>query len=88
MAYLTKKELGEAVFLAIKAEIEGRGYALWEENFPPDYPISLRAIWNIRKGQFKVSTLNELPGIQVEEFYTLRIRVNHDTQPKIKNAKP
>lgn len=68
---LTRQQFGEAVFQKIKAEIESRGFALWDENFPPDYPISLRAIWNIRKGHFKIETLNSLPGIEVREWFEI-----------------
>lgn len=69
--YMNKAEFSEAVFLLIKSEIESRGFALWHENFDASYPISLRAIWNIRKGQFKVKTLNTLPGIRVDEWFTV-----------------
>ena len=69
---LTRSQFGEAVFQAIKAEIEGRGFSLWAPNFDPDYPISLRQIHNIRRGEFKISTLNTLPGIEVDEFFRLK----------------
>lgn len=71
MKYMSKEEFSEAVFQQIKEEIESRGYSLWSENFDPDYPISLRAIWNIRKGQFKIETLNRLPGIKVKEYFEI-----------------
>lgn len=67
--YLTRAEFGEAIFQKIKAEITSRGFSLWQPNFDPNYPISLRAINNIRKGQFRIETLNSLPGIQVEEWF-------------------
>lgn len=70
--YLTRTEFGEAVFQAIKAELKSRGFALWLPNFDPNYPISLRAIHNIRKGSFSVKTLNELPGIKVDEWFTIQ----------------
>lgn len=69
--YLSRAEFGEAIFQKIKAEITGRGFSLWQPNFDPDYPISLRAINNIRKGQFRVETLNSLPGIKVEEWFCI-----------------
>ena len=74
MKYLKKEEFSEAIFQAIKAEIESRGFSLWPPNFDPEYPISLRAIYNIRKGQFKVSTLNSLPGIRVEEWFSINLK--------------
>ena len=67
--YLTRSEFGEAVFQKIKAEIESRGFSLWQPNFDPNYPLSLRAIHNVRKGQFRIETLNSLPGINVEEWF-------------------
>lgn len=69
--YLTREEFGEAIFQAIKAEITSRGYSLWKPNFDPDYPISLRAINYIRKGQFRIETLNNLPGITAEEWFRI-----------------
>jgi hypothetical protein len=69
--YLTRAEFGERIFQAIKAEITSRGFSLWQPNFDPDYPISLRAINNIRKGQFRAETLNSLPGIKVEEWFCI-----------------
>lgn len=69
--YLTRAEFGEAVFQAIKSDLISRGFALWKPKFDPDYPISLRAINNIRKGQFRVETLNSLPGIVVEEWFCI-----------------
>jgi len=69
--YLTRAEFGERVFQAIKAEITGRGFSLWQPNFDPDYPISLRAIANIRKGKFEMKTLKKLPNIQVEEWFCI-----------------
>lgn len=70
--YLTRAEFGEAVFQTIKADLISRGFALWKPKFDPDYPISLRAINNIRTGQFRVETLNSLPGIKVEEWFCLQ----------------
>lgn len=67
--YLTRSEFSEAVFQKIKAEIESRGFSLWQPNFDPNYPLSLRAIHNVRKGQFRIETLNSLPGINVEEWF-------------------
>ncbi len=67
--YLTRAEFGEAVFQKIKADLISRGFALWKPRFDPEYPISLRAINNIRKGQFRLETLNSLPGINVEEWF-------------------
>lgn len=69
--YLTRQEFGEAVFQAIKVDLISRGFALWKPKFDPDYPISLRAINNIRTGQFRVETLNSLPGIKVEEWFCI-----------------
>lgn len=69
--YLTRSEFGEAVFQKIKAELKSRGFSLWQPNFDPNYPISLRAINNIRRGQFKISTINSLPGIQAEEWFCI-----------------
>ena len=69
--YLTRAQFGEAVFQAAKAEIESRGFALWLPRFDPNYPISLRALSNIRKGQFKIETINTLPGIRVEEWFCI-----------------
>lgn len=69
--YLTRAEFGEAIFQKIKAEIESRGFSLWQPNFDPNYPLSLRAIHNVKNGQFKVETLNSLPGVQVEEWFCI-----------------
>lgn len=74
MKYLNRNDLGEAVFQKIKAELASRGFSLWGPNFDPDYPISLRAIHNIRRGQFKISTLNSLPGILVEELFAIKCK--------------
>ena len=68
---LTRQEFGEAIYQAIKAEIESRGFSLWVENFDPDYPIGLRQIGYIRKGRFKIETLRRLPGIRVGEYFTI-----------------
>lgn len=67
----TRAEFSERVFQAIKADIESRGFALWVENFDPNYPVSLRTIHNIRKGMFKFEQLKKLPGIEVEEWFCL-----------------
>lgn len=69
--YLTRSEFGEAVFQAIKADLISRGFALWEPKFDPNYPVSLRQIANIRNGQFRLETLNSLPGIKVEEWFCI-----------------
>jgi|GEM_PF-6879998 len=69
--YLTRAEFGEAIFWAIKAEIKSRGFSLWQPNFDPDYPVSLRAIANYRKGKFEIKTLQKLPGIKVEEWFCI-----------------
>lgn len=69
--YLTRAEFGEAIFQKIKGEITSRGFSLWQPNFDPDYPISLRQIANIRKGKFEMKTLQKLPGIQVEEWFCI-----------------
>lgn len=71
-AYLTRAEFSERVFQTIKADIESRGFALWVENFDPNYPVSLRTIHNIRKGMFKFEQLKKLPGIEAEEWFCLR----------------
>jgi hypothetical protein len=71
--YLTRAEFGERIFQAIKAEITSRGFSLWAPNFDPNYPVSLRAIANIRKGKFEIKTLQKLPGIQVEEWFCLSV---------------
>jgi hypothetical protein len=68
---LTRQEFGEAVYQMVKAEIESRGFSLWVENFDPDYPCSLRTLWNIRKGIFDIETVRKLPGIRVEEWFTV-----------------
>lgn len=70
---MARTELGEAVFQAIKAGIEKNGFSLTAQNFPPNYPVSLRTVWNIRKGLFETGTLNKIPGIEVSEFFTLKI---------------
>ena len=75
LEYLTRRELGEAVFQAAKAEIESRGFSLWQRGFDPDYPVSLRTLSNIRNGEFKTETLNKLPGIQVEERFCLKLKL-------------
>ena len=72
---LTRAELGERVFQHAKAELEERGFSLWEENFDPEYPVSLRSLHNIRKGVFKVATLNSLPGVRVEEWFMVNRQV-------------
>lgn len=69
--YFNRAEFGEAVFKAIKTDLISRGFALWKPKFDPNYPISLRAINNIRTGQFRVETLNTLPNIKVEECFCL-----------------
>lgn len=69
---LTRAELGERVFQHAKAELESRGFSMWEENFDPLYPVSLRTLHNIRAGTFKVATLNSLPGVNVKEFFVFR----------------
>lgn len=70
--YLSRAEFGEAVFQQIKAEITSRGFSLWQPNFDPEYPISLRQIFNIRDGRFEMKTLQKLPGILVEEWFCLK----------------
>ena len=70
---LTRAEFGEAIYQAVKAEIESRGFSLWVENFDPEYPISLRTIGYIRKGRFDIETLRRLPGVKVEEWFTIKI---------------
>lgn len=69
--YLNRAEFSEVVFQAIKTELTSRGFALWGPKFDPNYPISLRQIHNIRKGLFKIETLNQLPGIAVEEWFCI-----------------
>jgi len=69
--YLNRAEFGEAIFCAIKAEITSRGFSLWQPNFDPEYPISLRTINNIRNGKYKIDTLNSLPGIKVMEWFCI-----------------
>lgn len=69
--YLTREEFSEMVFQKIKNEIESRGFFLSDKNFDPNYPISRRAIFNIRKGSFKIETLKNLPGIKVEEWFCI-----------------
>lgn len=70
---LTRTEFGEAVYQAAKAEIESRGYSLWVKNFPPDYPVSLRQLANIRKGKFDIKTVSKIPGVNVAEWFTLEV---------------
>ena len=72
MRVLTRKELGETIFQHAKTELEKRGFSMWEENFDPLYPVSLRTLSNIRAGTFKVATLNSLPGVNVKEFFVFR----------------
>jgi len=69
---LTRQQLGETLYQQIKAEIESRGFSLYQPNFDPDYPVSLRTINYIRKGNFVVERLNGLPGVEVGEFFTLK----------------
>lgn len=69
--YLTRAKFGEAVFQAIKADLISRGFSLWQPNFDPEYPVSLRQIANIRKGKFEIKTLQKLPGVQVEEWFCI-----------------
>lgn len=68
---LSREKFGEIVFQAIKAEVIGRGFSLWEPHFDPAYPISLRHLHNIKKGMFDIKTLNTLPGIKVEEWFCI-----------------
>lgn len=68
---LTRAKLGETLYQQIKAEIESRGFSLYQPNFDPDYPVSLRTVNNIRKGVFVVDRVNKLPGVDVGEFFTL-----------------
>lgn len=68
---LNRIEFGEAVFHAIKSDLESRGFALWQPKFDPDYPIKLRQIHNIRKGNFEIKTLQKLQCIQVEEWFCI-----------------
>lgn len=68
---LTRAEFGEAIFQKIKAEIESRGHSLWPKNFPPDYPVSRRVLYDIKRGHFKIETLNRLPGIEVREWFEI-----------------
>ena len=69
--YLNRLEFGEVVFQAIKAEITSRGFSLWGPNFDPDYPMSLRMIYEVRKGRFDIRTIQKLPGIKVEEWFCI-----------------
>ena len=71
--YLNRAEFGERVFQAIKAEITSREFSLWQPNFDPDYPVSLRQIHNIKNGKFEIKTLQKLPGIQVEEWFCITV---------------
>lgn len=66
---LSRREAGERIFELAKAEIEARGFALWDQNFPPDYPVSLRQLWLIRQGKFRTETVNRLPGVNVREWF-------------------
>lgn len=68
---LTRAEFGEAVYQAVKAEIESRGYRLWAPKFDPNYPCSLRTLGNIRNGIYDIETLRKLPGVKVEEYFTI-----------------
>jgi len=70
-ALLTRQEFGEAVYQIVKAEIESRGFRLWAPRFDPNYPCSLRTVGNIRKGIFDIETVRKLPGIRVEERFTV-----------------
>ena len=69
---LTRQQLGEAIYQQIKADIENRGYSLYQPNFDPNYPVSLRTINYIRQGIFSVDRVNKLPGVEVSEFFTIK----------------
>jgi len=68
---LTRTQFGEAIFKAVKSELNSRGFALTSARFDPDYPISLRQIHYIRKGEFNVAILKRLPFIRYEEKFEI-----------------
>mgnify|MGYP003466566801 FL=1 len=68
---LTRPQFGEAIFQAVKSELTSRGYELTSARFDPDYPISLRQIHYIRKGEFNVAILKRLPFIRYEERFEI-----------------
>jgi hypothetical protein len=68
---LTRPQFGEAVFQAVKSELTSRGFALTSARFDPDYPISLRQIHYIRRGEFNVAILKRLPFIRYEEKFEI-----------------
>ena len=68
---LTRTQFGEAIFKDVKSELNSRGFALTSARFDPDYPISLRQIHYIRKGEFNVAILKRLPFIRYEENFEI-----------------
>ena len=76
-ALLIRTRLGELIFQQIKEELQSRGYSMTSRNFPADYPISRRAVYLIRRGVFTVDTLNKLPGVSVEEWFSVGAECQH-----------
>jgi hypothetical protein len=68
---MNKKQLGQAAYEIIAAQVKDQGGSLTPEGMPKDYPISLRQIKNIKTGHlFNVSILAKV-GIQVEVDYKI-----------------
>lgn len=68
---LTRQEFGSKVFESVKSDLKSRGFALTSAKFDPDYPISLRQIHYIRKGEFNVAILKRLPFIEYTERFEI-----------------
>lgn len=68
---LTRPQFGEAIFQTVKSELISRGFALTSARFDPNYPISLRQLHYIRKGEFNVAILKRLPFIQYKEKFEI-----------------
>ena len=67
---MTKKQLGQAAYQIIAAQVKDQGGSLTPEGMPPDYQISLRQIKNIKTGFFRPSILAKV-GIMVQEDYKI-----------------
>ena len=58
---MTKKEIGQAVFAEAKKWLAKNGASMDTKRFPPDFPVSRRALYNIGKGIWTEAILDRLP---------------------------
>ena len=56
---MTKKEIGEAILAQAKLHLRQNGYSM--DNFPEDYPISRRSLYEIGNGRWTEAILKKLP---------------------------